>query len=302
MVSGWCYRARPLGPEHQPTGRKRGRATTPPPEPRARPLEPEQPARVRLRASAATPLPQPSAPVHPPPPPEDDERGENDEQEEEETMEDAEEEAGSGAQREGEEEEEATAEAEEEREDEAEEKNSSGGQRDEEEEEEAEGSSSGSEYSEEERERTDRDMEDDDWDMVVQMAWSVLLLPELSRDYGGAVNCLKAMSPPRLFQCLSREQRRTLREATEGFFTDSGASEHGKREGLRAKTKQELEEAWRELFHRRRRVQLDDTLPIREERQKAAIYTRWMDEWLTLNLREGQRSRPRAKHTSVFNA
>ena len=57
-----------------------------------------------------------------------------------------------------------------------------------------------------------------------------------------------------------------------------------------------------ELFQRRRREQPDDTLLLTGEAAKERIFTRWMDEWLEENLRADQRTRPRARRTSLFVA
>ena len=80
-------------------------------------------------------------------------------------------------------------------------------------------------------------MEDEGLDMLVQLACSALLLPGLS-SHKGAVNCLNAMEPPNLLKRLDGEERRDLLQATAGFFmaSESSASEHGQRAGLRTKT------------------------------------------------------------------
>ena len=83
---------------------------------------------------------------------------------------------------------------------------------------------------------------------------------------------------------------------------ESSASEHGERPGLRTKTKQELENAWLELFRRRRRIQPDDTLALTDKNAKARIFTQWMDEWIIDNLTAEQRSRTRSKQISIFGA
>ena len=58
----------------------------------------------------------------------------------------------------------------------------------------------------EQAERTDKDMEEEDWDTVRLLAWTALLLPGLS-NHRGAVNCLNDMGPPGFFTCLAAEER-----------------------------------------------------------------------------------------------
>ena len=137
--------------------------------------------------------------------------------------------------------------------------------------------------------------DEEDWGMLVQLAWSTHLLPELAH-HTGTLNCLKAMAPPQLFKCLDEEERRILRTATEQFLmgAESSASEHGRgRAGLRPKAPEELRKAWLELFQRRRREQADDMDLLRDQATKWRIYTRWMNDWLNENLTADQRAPPK---------
>ena len=152
------------------------------------------------------------------------------------------------------------------------------------------------------RERAEERKTEDEWDMIVYMAWSALMLPEMS-EYRGAAKRLQNMDAPAMFRYLSDDMRRTLRIATENFFmVDIGASEQGGPREKRVKTGNELRTAWQELFRRRRTVEGDDTRAITDEQAKARIHNDWMDEWLANNLEEYQRKKPRYKQTSIWNA
>ena len=133
------------------------------------------------------------------------------------------------------------------------------------------------------------------------LTWSALTLPTQVL-HKGAINCLQKMAPPEMFQCLDPEERKILRTATADFFAaDTSASEHGKEAGLCANTFAELQEAWLQLFKRRRTVQPHDTVPIMDEKARAKIHNDWQNEWLQENLRPDQREKSRSKQTSIWD-
>ena len=150
--------------------------------------------------------------------------------------------------------------------------------------------------------QSDKTKEEEDWDLVVLLAWSALSLPRQAI-HKGAINCLQNMAPPRMFQCLDSEERKILRIATADFFAaDTEVLEHGKEAGLCAKTFDELQEGWCELFKRRRTVQPDDTVPIMDEEARAKIHNDWQNEWLQENIRPDQRKKTGSKQTSIWDA
>ena len=111
---------------------------------------------------------------------------------------------------------------------------------------------------------------------------------------------------------MSDQDREELHMAVQRFFTCkievkqeemAGAAEH-RLSGYAMKSKKQLENAWEEIFRRRRTREPNDRQPMSEKVACSDLYAAWLKEWVERpgNLTPEQQRKPWNKITSAFNA
>ena len=67
------------------------------------------------------------------------------------------------------------------------------------------------------------------------------------------------------------------------------------------KSPEEVIQAWKTIFSYRRKVQIDDTLPIKNLKDRSRLHGMWFKDFQK-TLTDEQRQQKHRKHTSAFNA
>ena len=68
------------------------------------------------------------------------------------------------------------------------------------------------------------------------------------------------------------------------------------------RSSEEITDAWKRIFQRRRMVQEDDRIPINNQKTLANMWTLWMRQWLRDELTKEQQKKEYFKQTSIFTA
>ena len=103
------------------------------------------------------------------------------------------------------------------------------------------------------------------------------------------------------------EDIKELKACLDNFFTrrpvlESTPPKQDRKQARMLKSSQEIQLAWERIFEKRRSIQPNDRLPIKNQDALASMWTEWMHNWIKTQLTDEQQKYKPAKKTSIFNA